>query len=54
MALAQLTCPICDADFPLGGDEKAGEEVFCSYCGSPCKLTAITAKTSVSMAKMNA
>lgn len=40
MGLAKLTCPICDADFPLGGDEKAGEEVFCSYCSSPCKLTA--------------
>jgi len=39
MGLVELTCPICSADFPLGGDEKAGEEVFCSYCGSPCRLT---------------
>lgn len=20
----------------LAGDEKAGEEVFCTYCGAPC------------------
>jgi uncharacterized Zn-finger protein len=35
-----LSCPICNADFPLRGDERAGEEVFCSYCGAPCRLTA--------------
>lgn len=34
------TCPICNADFPLQGDEPAGEEVFCLYCGAPCRLTA--------------
>ena len=36
----ELSCPTCNADFPLGGDERAGEEVYCSYCGAPCKLTA--------------
>ncbi len=40
MVLRDLSCPICNADFPLGGDEKKGEEVFCTYCGAPCRLTA--------------
>lgn len=30
---------MCNADFPLTGDEKKGEEVFCTYCGAPGKLT---------------
>jgi hypothetical protein len=33
------SCPICNADFPLRGDERAGEEVYCTYCGAPCRLT---------------
>jgi hypothetical protein len=33
-----LSCPICQADIPLGGDEKPGDEVFCTYCGAPCKI----------------
>ncbi len=36
----ELSCPTCNADFPRVGDEQAGEEVYCSYCGAPCKLTA--------------
>jgi hypothetical protein len=40
MALKDLSCPVCSADFPLGGDEKAGDEVFCGYCGAPGILTA--------------
>ena len=40
MAASNLSCPVCSADFLLAGDEKAGEEVFCAYCGSPCRLTA--------------
>ena len=39
MALVDLSCPICSADFALSGEEKRGEEVYCSYCGSPCRLT---------------
>ena len=34
----ELTCPICEADLPLAGDEKPGDEVFCNYCGAPCKI----------------
>ena len=33
-----LVCPICNADVPLAGDERLGDEVFCTYCGSPCKV----------------
>jgi hypothetical protein len=34
----ELCCPICQADIPLAGDEKPGDEVFCTYCGAPCKI----------------
>ncbi len=33
-----LSCPVCQADMPLSGDEKTGEEVYCAYCGAPCKV----------------
>ncbi len=33
-------CPICSADLPLAGDERKGDEVICTYCGAPCRLTA--------------
>jgi len=35
MAQQELTCPVCQADMPLGGDEKPGDEFFCSCCGAP-------------------
>jgi len=34
-----LTCPICLADVPLAGDERPGEEVMCTYCGAPLKIS---------------
>jgi len=33
-----LSCPICNADVPMNGDEKRGDEVFCTYCGAPLTL----------------
>ena len=36
--MTELSCPICNADVPLSGDERAGDEIFCSYCGAPCRL----------------
>jgi len=33
------TCPVCQADMLLAGDEKPGEEVFCTYCGAPCRIS---------------
>ncbi|MDJ0788594.1 MAG: hypothetical protein QNK05_17440 [Myxococcota bacterium] len=37
---SELSCPICDADVPLSGDERAGTEVFCAYCRAPLTLRA--------------
>lgn len=37
--MPELSCPICSADFLLSGDERKGEEVFCSYCSAPFKIT---------------
>jgi hypothetical protein len=33
-----LSCPVCSADLPLTGDEKRGDEIFCTFCGAPCRL----------------
>lgn len=30
-----LSCPVCDADVPLGGDEANGDTIHCAYCGAP-------------------
>lgn len=38
MPVKELNCPVCSADFPLSGDEASGEEVYCTYCGAPCRL----------------
>jgi hypothetical protein len=37
--MADLSCPVCQADLPVAGDEPAGAEIFCTYCGAPCRLT---------------
>jgi len=38
MANREIACPICDADIPLAGDEKSGEDVFCTVCGATIVL----------------
>ncbi len=38
MPTHEVPCPICEADIPLAGDEKAGEEIHCSVCGAPVLL----------------
>jgi hypothetical protein len=38
MRTPEIECPICNADVPLTGDEKKGDEVFCTYCGAPLRL----------------
>lgn len=38
-ALKDLSCPVCQADIPLAGDEIAGSEVYCTYCHAPCRIT---------------
>lgn len=39
MARHEVPCPVCQADLPLAGDERKGDEVYCTYCGAPCRLT---------------
>lgn len=41
MATKEPSCPICDADIALAGDEKKGDEVFCSYCRAPLTVSAM-------------
>jgi DNA-directed RNA polymerase subunit RPC12/RpoP len=38
VAVPDLSCPVCNADLPLTGDERKGDEIFCTYCGAPCRL----------------
>jgi hypothetical protein len=38
-AMADLACPVCSADLLFAGDERPGDEIFCTYCGSPYKVT---------------
>jgi len=33
-----LSCPVCDAEMPLAGDERPGEETSCYYCQTPLVL----------------
>jgi hypothetical protein len=35
MAQQELTCPVCQADMPIAGDERPGDEFYCSCCGAP-------------------
>ena len=30
-----ISCPVCDADLMLGGDERPGDTVVCAYCNAP-------------------
>ena len=36
----EYSCPVCDADLILDGDEKPGDSIYCSYCNSKIKLYA--------------
>ncbi len=35
---SELSCPICNADVPMSGDEKQGDEIFCAYCKAPLTI----------------
>ena len=35
------SCPVCLADVPLSGDERAEDEVHCTYCGAPLKISGL-------------
>ncbi len=32
------SCPVCDADLILDGDEGPGGTIYCSYCNSTIKI----------------
>ncbi len=34
----ELSCPVCDADLLLAGDERPGDVVHCSFCSAPFVL----------------
>ncbi len=36
--MKEYSCPVCDADITLDGDERPGESVYCSYCNSTLKI----------------
>jgi DNA-directed RNA polymerase subunit RPC12/RpoP len=36
--VSYLSCPMCDAEVPLDGDETVGEQVYCPYCQAPLAL----------------
>ncbi|MDG2051066.1 MAG: hypothetical protein P8M78_12975 [Myxococcota bacterium] len=38
MKKGEPSCPICNADIPLAGDESPGDDVFCSVCGAPLRI----------------
>ena len=38
VATRDLACPVCDADVPLTGDERLGEEVYCPFCRAPLTI----------------
>jgi uncharacterized Zn-finger protein len=44
MAKQETTCPYCEAEIPLQGGEREGDEVYCSYCQMPLKLETIDGK----------
>jgi hypothetical protein len=34
----EASCPICNADVPMDGDERQGDTVYCAYCKAPLKV----------------
>jgi hypothetical protein len=32
------SCSVCSADLQFAGDERPGDEVFCTYCGAPFRV----------------
>jgi hypothetical protein len=38
-ALDELACPVCNSDLPMAGDERLGDELYCTYCSSVSRLT---------------
>jgi uncharacterized Zn-finger protein len=41
MGKKETTCPYCESEIPLEGNEKEGDEIYCSYCQMRLKLVSI-------------
>jgi uncharacterized Zn-finger protein len=41
MGQRETSCPYCEAEIPLEGDEKKGDEIYCSYCEMKLRLARI-------------
>ncbi|MFB0976130.1 MAG: lysine biosynthesis protein LysW [Myxococcota bacterium] len=41
----QVSCPSCDSELLIEGDERVGEEVFCGYCHGVYKVIAKDVET---------
>ena len=37
--MADVSCPVCSADLLFDGDESPGDEIHCTYCGAPFRVT---------------
>jgi hypothetical protein len=37
----ETTCPICSANIPLELDDRVGDAVYCSCCGTRLRITKI-------------
>jgi DNA-directed RNA polymerase subunit RPC12/RpoP len=46
MAAPELSCAVCSADLLLAGDERVGDEVFCTYCGAPFRVKRVASADS--------
>jgi hypothetical protein len=44
MAAREISCKVCSADLPLSGDERPGDEVFCTYCGAPFRVKRVASQ----------
>ena len=40
----ETDCPICSAHIPLTPEDRVGEHVWCSYCGTRLRITKIRSK----------
>ncbi len=40
----ETICPFCEAEIPLEGNEKEGDEIYCSYCQMKLRLHMIDDK----------
>ncbi len=36
--MRELSCPICNADVPMSGEERVGDEICCAYCEAPLRI----------------